>query len=107
MPSIIFRDRIDAANKLAEKLMWMLNKEQRDSFSIIVLSIPREGAIIGDTVATKLNAKLEVVVSRKSGAPIDPEVAIGANMPDGSYFLNKDVMQTLNVPQNYIDKVNV
>jgi predicted phosphoribosyltransferase len=24
-------------------------------------------------------------------------------MPDGSYFLNEDIMQTLNVPQDYID----
>jgi putative phosphoribosyl transferase len=45
-----------------------------------------------------------VVVSRKIGAPIDPEVAIGAVMPDGTYFLNDDIMQTLNVPQNYVDE---
>jgi predicted phosphoribosyltransferase len=108
MLSIIFRDRIDAANKLAEKLMWVLNKEQRGSSSIVILSIPRGGVIIGDVVATKLNAKLDVVVSRKIGAPIDPEVAIGAVMPDGTYFLNEDVMLTLNVSQHYIDaKVNV
>jgi putative phosphoribosyl transferase len=59
--------------------------------------------VIGDVVASKLDARLDVVVSRKIGAPIDPEVAIGAVMPDGTYFLNEDIMQTLNVPQNYID----
>jgi predicted phosphoribosyltransferase len=108
MLSIIFRDRIDAANRLTEKLMWVLNKEQKDSFSIVVLSIPRGGVIIGDVVSTKLNAKFDVVVSRKIGAPIDPEVAIGAVMPDGTYFLNEDVMLTLNMSQNYIDaQVNV
>ena len=47
MLSIIFRDRIDAANKLAEKLMWVLNKEQKHSSSIVILSIPRGGVIIG------------------------------------------------------------
>ena len=103
MQSIIFRDRIDAANKLAEKLMWVLNKEQKHSSSIVVLSIPRGGVVIGDVIATRLNAKLDVVVSRKIGAPIDPEVAIGAVMPDGTYFLNEDIILTLNVPQNYID----
>ena len=103
MQSIIFRDRIDAANKLAEKLMWVLNKEQKHSSSIVVLSIPRGGVVIGDVIATRLNAKLDVVVSRKIGAPIDPEVAIGAVMPDGTYFLNDDIMLTLNVPQGYID----
>lgn len=100
----IFRDRIDAANELAEKLKQQLKKpEDRDSSSIVVLSIPRGGVVIGDVVADKLIAKLDVVVSRKIGAPIDPEVAIGAVMPDGTYFLNEDIILTLNVPQNYID----
>ncbi len=104
MQLIIFRDRINAANKLAEKLMWLIEKpEQRNSSSIVVLSIPRGGVVIGDVVADKLNVKLDVVVSRKIGAPIDPEVAIGAVMPDGTYFLNEDIILTLNVPQNYID----
>jgi predicted phosphoribosyltransferase len=99
-----FRDRIDAANELAEKLKQQLKKaEHRDSSSIVVLSIPRGGVVIGDVVADKLNAKLDVVFSRKIGAPIDPEVAIGAVMPDGTYFLNEDIILTLNVPQNYID----
>ena len=87
---IIFRDRINAANKLAKKLMWLIEKpEQRNSSSIIVLAIPRGGVVIGDVVADKLNVKLDVVVSKKIGAPIDPEVAIGAVMPDGTYFLNE------------------
>jgi len=104
MQPIIFRDRIDAANKLAEELKQQLMKpEHRDSSSIVVLSIPRGGVVIGDVVADKLDAKLDVVVSRKIGAPVDPEVAIGAVMPDGTYFLNEDIILTLNVPQNYID----
>jgi len=108
LQSVIFHDRVDAANQLVEKLIWLLKKEQIASSSIVVLSIPRGGVVIGDVVADKLHAKLDVVVSRKIGAPIDPEVAIGAVLPDGTYFLNDDIMQTLNVPQNYIDaQVNV
>ena len=104
MQSVRFHDRINAANKLVEKLMWLSTKEQKASSSIVILSIPRGGVVIGDVVADKLDAKLDVVVSRKIGAPIDPEVAIGAVMPDGTYFLNDDIMQTLNVPQNYVDE---
>jgi putative phosphoribosyl transferase len=104
MQPTMFRDRIDAANKLAEKLKQQLMiPEHRDSSSMVVLSIPRGGVVIGDVVAYKINVKLDVVVSRKIGAPIDPEVAIGAVMPDGTYFLNEDIILTLNVPQNYID----
>ena len=100
---VIFHDRIDAANKLVEKIMWLVKKEQKASSSIVVLSIPRGGVVIGDVVADKLDAKLDVVVSRKIGAPIDPEIAIGGVMPDGTYLLNDDIVRTLNVPQNYID----
>ena len=84
-------------------MLWLLKKEQRDSSSIVVLAIPRGGVVIGDVVAAKLNSKLDVVVSRKIGAPIDPEVAIGAVMSDGNYLLNEDVMLALNIPQSYID----
>jgi putative phosphoribosyl transferase len=108
MQSIIFRNRIDAANKLAEKLLWLLKKEQSDS-SIVVLSIPRGGVVVGDVVAAKLNTKLDILVSRKIGAPDNPEFAIGAVMPDGTYFLNEnDDMLTFNITQSYIDaEVNV
>jgi len=81
MQSILFRDRVNAANKLAEKILLLLKKEQINS-SIVVLSIPRGGVVIGDVVAAKLNTN-----ERKIGAPDNPESAIGAVMPDGTYFL--------------------
>ena len=50
MQSIIFRDRIDAANKLAERLRSQLNgkvDKRISSFSsIIVLSIPSGGVVV-------------------------------------------------------------
>lgn len=105
MGSVIFRDRIQAANKLAEELKRKLKKaeEKRESNSMVVLAIPRGGVVIGDIVAAKLNAKLDVVVSRKIGAPSDPEVAIGAIMPDGSYFINENIVGLVNVPRDYVD----
>src|SRR5918996_37967 len=51
----------------------------------------------------KIADRLDVVVSRKIGAPNNPELAIGAVMPDGSYFLNQEIVDTLNVSQEYID----
>ena len=50
-----------------------------------------------------LDAKLDVLVPRKLGAPYNPELAIGAVMHDGSYFLNTDVINALNVSKDYID----
>jgi predicted phosphoribosyltransferase len=106
MQSIIFRDRIEAANKLAERLKLQLNGKVDNRISpssIVVLSIPRGGVVVGDVVATKLNAKLDLVVSRKIGAPFNPEFAIGAVMPDGSHFLNEDIKGMINIPPNYIE----
>jgi putative phosphoribosyl transferase len=107
MQSIIFQDRIDAGKRLAKKLSWLNQdqlKEERDrrQQSIIILAIPRGGVIIGDVIATELDAKLDIIVSRKIGAPDNPELAIGAVMPDGSYFLNQRLVNMLNVPQDYI-----
>jgi predicted phosphoribosyltransferase len=49
---------------------------------IVILAVPRGGIIIGDIVASELAARLDVVVSRKIGAPNNPELAIGAVMPE-------------------------
>ena len=103
----LFRDRIDAAKQLAKNLRWLKEEAQEEKAndknnSVIVLAIPRGGIIVGDIVASELGVKLDVVISRKIGAPLNPELAIGAVMPDGSYFLN-EVADAMNVPQDYID----
>jgi putative phosphoribosyl transferase len=105
MQSAIFKNRIDAGEKLAKRLSWLKQdqlKEERRQQSTVILAIPRGGVIIGDVIASELDAKLDVVVSRKIGAPNNPELAIGAVMPDGSYFINQKIVNTLNVSQEYI-----
>lgn len=103
----LFRDRIDAAKQLAKNIRRLKEEAQKEKAddennSFIVLAIPRGGIIIGDIIASELGVKLDVVISRKIGAPLNPELAIGAVMPDGSYFLN-EVADVMNVPQDYID----
>ena len=88
MQPVKFQSRITTGQKIAE----ILHEQKLDLFGksgsrkLVILAIPRLGVIIGDMVASELNAKLDVVVSRKMGAPDNPELAIGAVMPDGSYF---------------------
>ena len=60
--------------------------------------------VTGDVVASRLGAKLGIVVSRKIGAPYNSELAIGAVMHDGSFFPNEHVINMLNVSQEYIDE---
>jgi len=95
---MMFKNREDAAKKLVKKLEW-LKKENP-----IILAIPRGGVITGNVIASELGAKLDIIVSRKIGAPDNPEFAIGAVMHDGSYFPNERNIIMLNVPQNYINQ---
>jgi len=105
MQSIIFRDRIDAGRKLVKELLWLKEDQTyKQRQNIVVASIPRGGLVIGDIVASELDAKLDIVVSRKIGAPDNQEYAIGAVMPDGSYFLNEERLGQLNISRQYIEE---
>jgi predicted phosphoribosyltransferase len=56
---MIFRDRIDAADKLAQKLEWLKEEDEEEDIqrkSIIILSVPRGGVVIGDVVSRILDA---------------------------------------------------
>jgi putative phosphoribosyl transferase len=106
---MLFDDRIDAAKRLAERLKeWLHNNTMLQPEDInyintvIVLAIPRGGVVVGDVIASMLGVKLDVIATRKIGAPDNPELAIGAVMPDGSYSLNKDIVDMLNIPRSYI-----
>ncbi|MBV9667932.1 MAG: hypothetical protein JO327_07350 [Nitrososphaeraceae archaeon] len=106
-----FQDRKDAAEQLAKKLeQWLeknkTNEEQQNSS--VILAIPRGGVVIGDILSSILDIKLDIIVSRKIRAPDNPELAIGAVMPDGRYFLNQDIINMLKVTQRYIEvEVNI
>jgi putative phosphoribosyl transferase len=110
MQSAIFIDRRDAAEQLAKKLEWWKAETTKESIepdrvstNIVVLAIPRGGVVIGDVIATNLGSRLDIVVSRKIGAPSNPELAIGAVMPDGSVYTNENIVNHLSVSQGYID----
>ncbi|MEO9278101.1 MAG: phosphoribosyltransferase family protein [Nitrososphaera sp.] len=95
---MVFKNREDAAEKLAKKLEGFRDENP------IILAIPRGGVITGDVIAKALGAKLDILVSRKIGAPNNPELAIGAVMHDGSFFPNSELIQMLQIPQYYIDE---
>lgn len=102
MQTVLFKDRTDAAKQLVERLYWLKTEIQENKSSVVIVAVPRGGVVIGNIIASQLGAKLDLVVSRKIGAPFNPELAIGAVMPDGSYFLN-DVAEMMNVSQDYIE----
>lgn len=69
---MVFKDRMEAANLLAEKLETYKEKDA------IILAIPRGGVPMGYVIANQLHLPLEVVLSKKIGHPLHKEFAIGA-----------------------------
>ncbi len=92
----LYKDRYDAAKKLANQLLWLKNENP------IILAVPRGGLVVGDVISSILGCKLDIIVSRKVGAPNNPELAIGALMHDGSYFPNIELTRRLNVSDAFV-----
>ena len=92
-----FRDRIEAGRRLAREL------ERYRSPTTVVLGIPRGGVPVAAEVARALGAQLDVVVARKAGAPGQPELAIGAVAPDGTRYVNDDLVAGLGLTDPQID----
>ncbi len=80
----MFRDREDAGQKLARALT-----KYKDT-DALVLAIPRGGVEVGYYVATYLNARFSILVSRKLPYPDNPEAGFGAVAEDGSTFIFED-----------------
>jgi predicted phosphoribosyltransferase len=73
----MFRDRIDAATRLAAALTAYRGKNP------LVLAIPRGAVPMGRALADALGGELDVVLVHKLGAPGNPELAVGAICESG------------------------
>ena len=103
----LFQNRNQAGKELVIKLKEYLQDEIKENLqnaedSIVIMAIPRGGVEIGDIIASYFHCTLDVVISRKIGAPSNQEFAIGAVMPGGSYFINQHIVNVLNISDNYI-----
>ena len=67
-----FRNRAEAAKKLAERLSAYKGKNP------LVLAIPRGAVPMARILADALDGELDVVLVRKLGAPMNPEFAVGS-----------------------------
>lgn len=74
----MFKNRIDAARQIAEKIRKIDNT--------VVLAVPRGGVILGDVIAQKLGCSLDIVISKKITPPNYSEYAIGAIAHDGTLY---------------------
>ena len=96
---MIFKDRQEAGYKLISKLQKYKNKTD-----VIVLGLPRGGIVTAFEIAKGLNLPLDLVVTRKIGAPDNPEFAIGAITEKGEGIFNEATISIYGISQRYIDK---
>src|SRR5256714_14713360 len=95
-----YRDRIEAGQQLAEKLMMYANRPD-----LLVRALPRGGVPVGFAVASGLHAPLDVFLVRKLGVPGHEELAMGAIATGGVRVLNEEVVNFLQIPLTVIDAV--
>lgn len=93
----MFRDREDAAIRLARQLMVYQGRNP------LVLAIPRGAVPMAKIIANKLQGEMDVVLVRKLGAPGNPELAIGAIDETGWAYMTREAGYIVHDKQ-YIEK---
>ncbi len=94
-----FKDRQEAGALLAQKLA---NHALKDP---IIYALPRGGVPVAAAIAAALSASLDLILVRKLGAPIQPELAIGAIVegPPPLRVLNEGIAARTGASAEYIE----
>ncbi|MCD6133817.1 MAG: phosphoribosyltransferase [Deltaproteobacteria bacterium] len=92
----MFKDREEAGRALS----CLLKKINIDTKNAVVLALPRGGVPVAYSIKKMLNIPMDVVVSKKIGAPYNPEYAIAAMSEWGDVEIN--VYEEYN--RNYIEQ---
>ena len=96
-----FRNRIEAGRLLAERLRAYGGRDD-----VVVLGLPHGGVPIAFEIARDLEAPLDVFLVRKLGVPGHEEVALGAIATGGMRVLNKELIESLNIPPEWIEAID-
>lgn len=84
---MIFKNREEAGHRLVERL-----SSYRDQPGTLILALPRGGVAVGYQLSLGLHLPLDVFITRKLGAPDNPEYALGAVGETGVVYLNPEAM---------------
>ena len=93
-----YADRREAGRLLGESLV------RYEAYRPLILGIPRGGVIVADTIARVLKTDLDIVLTRKLGAPGNPELAIGAVSENGRLHIQHDVADKVGADEDYIER---
>ena len=96
-----FANRSEAGKQLSVELL------QYRTGRPVVLALPRGGVPVAAEIASALTAPLDLLLVRKIGVPMQPELAMGA-VVDGAHPIvvrNEDVIRELGITEAEFDKV--
>lgn len=93
----MFKDRNDAGMQLTEKLTDFAGQR-----NVLVLALPRGGIVTAAEIAHRLSAPLDVLIVRKIGHPLQPELAAGAISETGAIVYNEEVVSSWGVTKEYL-----
>ncbi len=96
----MFRNRDEAGRILADKL-----SHYRNDPTALILALPRGGVAVGYQLSLALHLPLDVLMTRKIGAPGNPEYAIGAVVETGSRSLNQEAVNSFDLSQHELDQL--
>jgi len=94
---MLFTNRQAAGTQLAAKL-----RQYYRGPNTLVIGLPRGGVVVAAAVAQALDLPLDIIVTRKIGAPDNKEFAIGAITEDGSQMLNRPLIDAYGISERYI-----
>jgi predicted phosphoribosyltransferase len=94
---MVFRDRREAGRRLVRKL-----ERYRGNPKTVVLGLPRGGVVTADEIAAGLHLPLDVIISRKIGAPGNEEYAIGAIAEGGEPYLTAHGIELTGASESYL-----
>ncbi len=95
---MVFSDRHQAGEQLADALETYRDRNP------LILAVPRGGITVAAPVWERLGGDLDLIITRKIGAPYQPELAIGAVTGDGFVMVNDQLVSRLKVDEEYIKK---
>jgi putative phosphoribosyl transferase len=100
-PKTHFSNRSEAGRALARALSRYKGGDP------LILALPRGGVVVAAEIALALDAPLDLILVRKLGVPLQPELAMGAIVDGATPYVvrNEDVLAQLGIPEKELRKI--
>jgi predicted phosphoribosyltransferase len=95
---VIFQNREEAGRQLASELA-----AYRNHHAGLILALPRGGLAVAYQLSIALHLPLDVFITRKIGAPGNPEYALGAVSETGTIYVNPEAAADFGLSRKEIE----